>query len=331
MKTTVCRMFVGLFFLFIVFFLVISSWTEGHALISDYPNNPVTFIVPAAPGGPTDLVARAVTEAMQKHLKQPTVVVNKPGAATIIGANVVVTAKPDGYTLGFLNQGGSLPEVFSWFYKAPYTSKDLRPISKIVVTLVGIAVRGDAPWNSLKDLVEFAKKQGGMKVATTGKNTTGYMFVRLLEKAERAGIVPMPMNSDTDIIAAVLGGHVPAASPVTTMTVRGLMDAKKIKILAFLLKERTDFARDIPTVFELGYELPPIGFIGLFGPSKTPDEVAERIDGVVRKIVEEPDFKAKIKGMGLRIDYEGLSEFDKFNAQRKELYHSFFKQEGMVK
>jgi len=331
MKTKGCRIFAGLFCSFLVFSTVISSWTEVHAEISEYPNRPITLVVATGAGGATDLTARAVAEAMEKHLKQPMVVVNKPGGAGTIGGNVVVTAKPDGYTLGFFSFISSLPEAFRYFYEAPYTSKDLRPISRIVYAVTGVTVRGDAPWNSIKDLVEFAKKQGGFKILTAGKNSQSYMFVRILEKREKAGITAVPMNSDAEVLTALLGGHAPGGMLYNSMAIKGLVDAKKLKILAFCLKDRTDFAPDIPTVVELGYKLPPVGALGVYGPQKVQDEVVEKIDGVARKIVEEPDFKAKIKSMGLPRAYEGPSGFEKFNAQSKEQLEDFFKEEGLVK
>ena len=331
MKTTECRIFVGLFCSILVFSLVIPSWTELHAGISEYPNRPISMILPYAPGGPTDLSGRALAEAMEKHLKQPVVVVNKPGGAGTIGGYAVVSAKPDGYTLLYSNQATSLPEVFSYFYDSPYTSKDLRPISRILITIVAITVKGDAPWNSLKDLVESAKKLGGMKMATSGKNTTGYMFARILERKEKAGFTAVPMNSDADIITALLGGHVPVGNLVNTMTVKGLADAKKVKILTFLAKRRTDFSPNIPTVVELGYDLTPVGFLGFFGPQKMPDEAVEKIDGVVRKVVQEPDFKAKIKGMGLVMDYGDPSDFERFIGEAIKDYQSFYREEGLVK
>ncbi len=324
-------MFVGLFVLSLIFSLVISAWTEVRAGTSEYPTRAITLIVPYAAGGPTDLTARAVAEAMEKHLKQPVMVANKPGAAGTIGGNAVVTARPDGYTLGFLNIAASLTEAFSYFYEAPYTSKDLRPISSIVYAVAAVTTKGDAPWNSLKELVESAKKEGGIKVLTSGRNTQGYMFMRILEKKERAGIVPVPMNSDADIIRDILGGHAPAAILMNTSAIKGLADAKKIRILAFCLKERTDFAPEIPTVVELGYKLPPVGSLGLYGPKKLPEAVVKRIDEAARKVVEEPDFKAKIRHMGERMAYEGPAGFQKFNDESLEQLQAFFKEEGLIK
>ena len=114
-------MFIGLFFLFFIFSLVVSSWTGAGA--ADYPNRPITLVVPYPPGGSTDLAARVYADFLEKLLKQPVVVANKSGGASTVGGNFVAQAKPDGYTLGYLPFHTAVPEVFNYFMDAPYSSK----------------------------------------------------------------------------------------------------------------------------------------------------------------------------------------------------------------
>src|SRR4030065_1186854 len=128
MKKIGWRWLAGLFCL-LMSSLLIGSFVPEIAAAS-YPARTITLVVPYAPGGVTDLGARALAEAMERHLKQPVVVVNKPGGGTTIGGNAVVTSKPDGYTLGFFPTSASIPEVFTHFYQAPYSSKDLKPVSQ---------------------------------------------------------------------------------------------------------------------------------------------------------------------------------------------------------
>src|SRR4030067_3772133 len=154
--------------LFIGFFMLGFFGADLYASSSTYPDRTVTMVVPYPAGGVTDLSARALAERMEKHLKQPVVVVNKVGGRATVGGFAVVTAKPDGYTLGFFPIASSLPEVFSYFYDAPYSSKDLRPISRVAGTAMSFAVKVDAPWNSFKDIVEFARKNPRMKGGRPG-------------------------------------------------------------------------------------------------------------------------------------------------------------------
>jgi tripartite-type tricarboxylate transporter receptor subunit TctC len=258
------------------------------------------------------------------------VVVTKPGGAQTIGGYAVATAKPDGYTLGLFTASSSIPEVFSYFYQAPYSSKHLRPICRILEPIQVIAVKGDAPWNSLKDFVEFARKNPGMKWGTHGKSTLGFLVMVTLNKAEKISLVHVPLEGDAKIIPAILGGHIPIGTPIYP-AIKSLLDAKKLKALAFNLEKRVDFAPDVPTVVELGYKLAFVSHFGLFGPKEIPDEAVRKIDEVARKIAEEQDFKKRINTIGIQVSYETTVSFEKSLSGYIEGLQFFFKEEGLVK
>src|SRR3974390_3530236 len=113
--------------------LMLISGPVRRAAAAEYPDRAITLVIPYPPGGVTDLGARALAEAMEKQLKKPVVAVNKPGGSTTMGGNAVATAKPDGYTMGFFPSSASIPEVYTYFYEAPFSSKDLRPVSKVAI------------------------------------------------------------------------------------------------------------------------------------------------------------------------------------------------------
>lgn len=318
----------GLFCLFICLFLI--GWFGAVTQAAGYPDRSITLVVPYAPGGVTDLGARALAEAMEKHLKQPVVVVNKPGGGTTIGGNAVATAKPDGYTLGFLPTSASLPEVFTYFYEAPYSSKGLKPICRILAPVLAITVKEDAPWNSLKDLVEYAKKNPGMKMGTHGKSTLGYLAMTTVGKAEKVNFVDVPFDGDSKIVPAILGGHVPVGTPAFP-AIKSLLDAKRLKVLALCIERRADFAPEIPTVVELGYKLAFVSYLGVFGPKGIPDDIVKKLDEVVHKISEEQAFRSKINNMGTQLYYETTAPFEKSLSRYRENLQSFFKEEGLAK
>ena len=322
------RLLTGLLCLFMGSLLLSSFSPKIHA--ATYPERAITLVVPYAPGGVTDLGARALAEAMEKYFKQAVVVQNKPGGGTTIGGNAIVTAKPDGYTLGFLPTSASLPEVFTYFYEAPYSSKDLRPVCRILAPVLAITVKEDAPWNSLKDLVEYARKNPGLKMGTHGKSTLGYLVMVTVGKAEKVNFVDVPFDGDSKIVPAILGGHVPVGTPAFP-AIKSLLDAKKVKVLTLCIERRADFAPEIPTVVELGYKLAFVSYLGVFGPKGLPDEVVKKLDEVVRKISEEKDFRTKINNMGTQLNYETTSSFEKSLTRYRENLQSFFKEEGLVK
>jgi len=114
------------------------------------------------------LGARTIAPFLEEILKQPIVVENKPGGMNLVGGNIVATAVPDGYTLGYLSVVPAIPETFSYFQKPPYTSKDLTPICPITNVSGVLIVKTDSPWKTLKEFVEHARKNPGMKVGTRG-------------------------------------------------------------------------------------------------------------------------------------------------------------------
>ncbi len=315
---------------FLVFFMIFPMPAPGLIQAADYPEKGVTLMVPYAPGAVTDLGARALADAMEKDLKKPVVVVNRPGGGTTIAGNAVATAKPDGYTLGYFPSSASLPEVYTYFYQAPYSSKDLRPVCRVVAPVLTVAVKGDSSVNSIKDLAEHARKNPGTKIGTNGKSTTGYLAIRAIAKAENVNLVDVPFEGGTHILAAILGGHVPAGVP-SFPEVKSLADAKQIKILAFLIEKRAEFAPSVPTMVELGYRLAAPSFNAVFAPKGTPDTIVGRLNDAIAKITQEPAFRTRINNIGMQVFFEDTKSFEKSLEQQKKNLQQFFKEEGLVK
>ncbi len=319
-------MLIGLLFLFLA--LGISSWTETNA--ADYPNRPITLVVPYPPGGSTDLAARVYADFLEKLLKQPVVVANKAGGASTVGGNFVVQAKPDGYTLGYFPYHTAVPEIFSYFMDAPYASKDFKPICTVTAAVTVVAVKADAPWNSLKEVIEFAKKNPGMKFGHNGKNTPPFRLAAMLDKQEKLSLIYVPFQGDSEVALALLGGHIQFAAPIYA-SIKSLAEGKKLKPLAASAKKRLDFALDIPTVSELGYHSPSPDPQAVYGPKGTPDAAVKIISEATRKIVENPDYRSKVFSLGVPIIYQDAATIEKANLQVKDEVYTFFKQEGLIK
>ena len=317
-------------FLLISLFLLGIRSTMLHAAGSTYPDKPITLIIPFVAGGAVDLTGRALAEAMEKHLKQPVVVVNKPGASATMGGYAAASAKPDGYTLGLLPASGCFPEVYTFFYSAPYSSSDLRPICPVTVLTFTIAVKDDAPWNNFRELIEYARKNPRMKYGHNGRNLIQYVALTTIAKAEKVTFVDVPFEGDPQQIAALLGGHIPIITAHFS-AVKSLSGARKVKVLAVLNENRPDFLPDIPTIHELGYKVPQASFTALSAPKRAPDEVVKKLYEVVDKVRKEEDFRNKTRNLDLQVAYEDPASFEKSVIQLKERLHAFFTEEGMVK
>jgi tripartite-type tricarboxylate transporter receptor subunit TctC len=312
----------------VMYFFFLPTGVQGAN--TDYPERAITLICPYPPGGITDLGARALANAMEKQMKQPVIVVNKAGGATTIGGNSVATAKPDGYTLGFFPPQASIPEVYTYFYQAPYSSKDFNSVSKVATPVLTISVKGDSPLNTVKDLIEFARKNPGTKIALHGKSTQGYLVMRTIAKKENVSIIDVPFEGDTKILPAILGDHVPAGTPAYP-AVRSLAESKQIKVLALLLDKRADFAPNIPSISEVGYKIPLGAWLGVFAPRNTPDSVINKLSDVIAKITQDQEFRTKLSNMGIQINFEDTKSFEKSIEEYKESLRVFFKEEGLVK
>ncbi len=319
---------VGLFGSLISFLLIGFFAPDTHA--ASYPDRPITMVVPYPAGGVTDLSARALSEFMEKYLKQPVVVVNKVGGRATIGGYAVVTAKADGYTLGFFPIASSMPEVFSYFYDAPYSGKDLKPISCVAGTAMSFLVKADSPWNNFKDFIEFARKNPGTKVGSPGKQTLPYLVMVDVAKKEKFSFVDVPFAGDAATLPALLGGHIPIGA-IDYSAVRSSVEAKKLRVLAVCTEKRVDFAPQAPSIVELGYKLAYVSNLGVFGPIAIPDELVKKIDEVVSKITGEQEFRDKMKSISVQTFYQDADTYHKSLMQYKDTIQAFFSKEGLVK
>jgi tripartite-type tricarboxylate transporter receptor subunit TctC len=319
----------------IICFLVMGLCLLGTPYTSllraaDYPNKTITIIVPMVAGGQFDLSARVVADAMEKQLKQPVVVVNKTGASGTVGGYAVASAKPDGYTLGYFHNTPVAPEVYSYFYAAPYSSNDLKPIFRGHQLLNVITVREDAPYNTMKEFVEYARKNPGIKYAHNGKASLQYLVMSTIAKAEKLSLVDVPYDGDGAILPALLGGHIPMAIPAYS-GIKPLVTAKKFKLLASCTEKRTPFTPDVPSLVELGYKLPYTISVSLYGPKKLPDEVVRKLNDVMGKIVADKDFQKKNADMDMILAYENSDALQKEMDDFKQNVTDFLKDQGLVK
>ena len=302
---------------------VFSAWAE-------YPERAITVIVPFPPGGVTDLGARAFADAMEKQLKNSIVVVNKAGGATTIGGNAVATAKPDGYTLGYFPPMASIPEAYTYFFQAPYSSKDLKPVCRIATAVGAIVVKGDSPMNSFKDLIEYVRKNPGTKWGINTKTSPSYIITRAIAKAENVHIIDVAFEGDVNIVPAILGGHIPVGSP-TYPSIKSLLDAKQLKLVVLLVEKRAEFLPNVSTLVELGYKLPPGFSNSVFAPKGTSDDIVKKVADTAAKVSQEPGFRSKLMDLGILPSYVDTNPLEiLIEKERKEL-QTFFKEEGMVK
>lgn len=264
-----------------------------------YPAKPIRIIVHFPPGGPTDLVARAVGQKLHEAWGQQVLIDNRPGAGGVIGVDLVVRAAPDGYTL-LLGTGGSMSVAPAIGIKAPYNVfSDLAPISLLVINPQLLVVHPSLPANSLKELIRFAKsKPGQINYASVGPGSPQHLGMEMLKSMAGIDMLHIPYKGTAPAITDVLAGQVSLmfnSMPSVLPHVKN----KKLKAIAVSSARRSDALPDIPTVAEAGLNgFEYVTWYGLFAPSATPGDIIMKLNAQVVKMLAAPELSQRFSSQG---------------------------------
>lgn len=297
------------------FILLAMLIVPGIAAAQDsYPTRPITMIVPFPPGGVADLTGRPTALAMEKVLKQPIVVSNKPGAGGAIGMAAAANAKPDGYTLLMaLSSISIIPEADKLFGRQPaYQTNQFAPIALISADPTVLVVRAESPYKTLKDLVEDAKKrQNGLAFSSSGVYGTLHMATEMFLHAADLKMRHVPYPGAGPALTSLLGGHVDllASGPAVVLP---QIKAGKLRPLAVWGAKRLAALPDVPTFKELGYDIEFYIWSGIVVPAGTPAPIVNTLRDAVRKAVQDPDFKSAMEKIETPVAYLDAPEFQQF-------------------
>ena len=284
---------------------------SAHA---QYPDHPVTMVVPFPPGGVADTVGRPVAEAMGRALGQPVVIENKPGAGGGIGMAQVAKAKPDGYTILLsLASLTVLPEADKILGREPmYQIAQLKPIARFTADPTVFAVRADAPWKTLADFIADAKRNPG-KFTYGSSGNYGTMHVPMEMFAGAAGVkmVHVPYTGAGPAIVGLLGGQVDALA-TGPATVVQQVKAGKVRVLAHWGDARLTALPDVPSLRDTGTDVQYAQWSGLFVPAGTPDAVVAKLRDAARAAANDPKVNEVLLTAGSPIQYLDSPEFQKY-------------------
>jgi tripartite-type tricarboxylate transporter receptor subunit TctC len=284
------------------------------AQAQDYPNRPITMVVPFPPGGVADITARPVAEAMGRMLKQPVVVENKAGAGGGVGMQYVARAKPDGYTvLMALSSISIIPVADKVLGRDPMFQLDqLVPIARFTADPTVLVVRADSPYKSVKDLVEAAKqKPGGIPYGSSGNYGTMHVPMEMLDAAAGIQMLHVPFTGAGPAVVALLGGQVEALSTGPS-TIMGHLKAGKIRVLATWGEGRHPALPDVPTLKELGYDAQFSQWTGLFVPAGTPEGAIAKLRQAAHAVVDDPAFRNAMAKVETPVQYLDQPQFKAF-------------------
>jgi len=298
----------AIFWLVLCVFVPVSFASPGFCA-EHYPDRPITFIVSQVAGATMDVSARILATELEKILGTTVVVVNKPGAATVLGTETAVRAKKDGYTILIT---GSSSMTF-----APITNpesvhydpgKDLEFLSLFYYFPNTITVRADSPWKTFPEFVDYAKKNPGkIRVSTTGVASGPHFVVEMIQAITGAQFTHVPFKGGESVVTALLGGHVEATCD-NVQKLKPHVDAGKLRFL--LITRKLADLPNVPTITEFGYKQGLVtSWFGIFAPAGIPEDAKKVLLPALEKAIT--IVKPKIDAMGNITEYKPPAEFRK--------------------
>ncbi len=279
---------------------------SGQSLAADFPIRPINLVVPYAAGGSSDLSARPYAEELGNVLKQPVVVLNKPGAGGAIGASEVARAKGNGYTL--LNASIGNITIAPYTPNVGYDYTSLKAVAQMTDIPLALTVKADSPFKTLKEFVEHAKQNPGrLRYGSPGAGNIQHVTTEGWTKDIGIKLTHMPFEGANPAIAALLGGHVES-------TVTGVTEAAPhhksgaLRILGITSAARIEMV-NVPTFKEQGYDLQAGVWYGVMAPASTPDDIVKILADSLRKSYDSPKVQDAWKKLYLIPAYLGPAEF----------------------
>jgi tripartite-type tricarboxylate transporter receptor subunit TctC len=292
--------------------LSLSLFASLAVAADDFPNKPIQLICPYAVGGVTDLSSRLIAEKMGEYLKQPVIVVNKPGAGAALGTGFVAGSKPDGYTIVTAWTGISVlvPLINP---NLPFKISDLAPIGRSVVLDMLFLVNQDIPANTIPEFIAYAKKHPKkLSYTTAGVGTLPHLVMEQFNMLGGTDLQHIPNNSELQAVTSLVGKHVQATVVGLTVS-QSHIKTGSVKAIATLTEKRDPDLPKVMTAAEQGYPALTASIYNIFfAPAKTPPHIMKKLEAALEYAVKDKDAQQKLRKMDYRVDFlngKGTSTF----------------------
>ncbi len=276
-----------------------------------YPNKPVKIIVPYAPGGPNDIVARILAEKLQQLNGTPFIVENKAGGGSNIGAEFVAKAPADGYTYLIVATSHAINMTLFGVERAKYDLlTDLAPVSMVMTGPLVLVTQPATPAKNLKELVALAKaKPGQLSFASSGNGASTHLGGEMLNMAAGIKTIHVPYRGSGPALTDVMGGQ--ATYMLDTMlSAMPFVTSGKLKALATTGRKRSPVLPEVLTVAEQGYPgFEAVAFIGMMAPAKTPPELVNKINADLKKILDTTEVRGRLSVQGFSAEWMKPADF----------------------
>lgn len=289
--------------------LMLALSIHGVAVAQDFPTRPIRIIVPFGAGGSNDITTRALAKVTEKHLGRPIFIENVTGGGGVVGANAIVTAQPEGYTIGT-----TVPSMLiaPYLKKATYdASKDFTYIIGVMGFAYGVVVRKDAPWKTFQEFLADARvNPGKISYGTPGVGTFQQLTMERIAKQQGITWVSVPFRGDPDAINSLLGGNIHAVA--TTTSWAPYVDSGDLRLLVTWGAERAKSWPSVPTLKESGVDIVVAAPYGLAGPKGMDPKIVKILHDAFRKGMADPTFTATLERLNedpLYLDTAGYRNF----------------------
>lgn len=301
--------------------------TLAGAAHAEFPERPVRIVVPFAPAGGTDLIARTLGLGMAKELGQPVIIENKPGAGTVIGTDLVAKSAPDGYTLVIATLAHAVNP--SLLPKLPYVNETaFTPVSLIGRGPNVLVVRADSPYKSVKEILDAAKSGKRLSYASQGNGTSAHLAGEMLVNLSKVDLLHIPYRGAGPAMTDLLGGQVDMFFG-TAAAVSSFVGQGRLRALAVTTPEPSAAFQGVPTVASTvpGYSVE--SWYGFLAPAGTPAPVIARLNAAVKKAAQNPEFVQKVVHEGLVITASDPAEFDRYLKSEEARWRKIVKENNI--
>jgi tripartite-type tricarboxylate transporter receptor subunit TctC len=298
--------------------------TALHA--QTYPNKAIRIVVPYPPGGGTDITARPIAQMLSERWGQPVVIENRGGASGMIGADIVAKAPPDGYTL-MVSASAEVAFNVALFPAMPYDPvRDFAPITLATVTPMALVVHPSVPVKSVKEYIALAEaKPGSLSFGSAGAASAHQFAGEWLKMLTKIDIVHVPYKGMAPAITDLLGGQIPSAF-VTLLPALQHVKAGKLRALAVTTQKRAPLLPDVPALAETlpGFDISQ--WNAVWAPAGTPKDVLDKLSTEIRRIVQSPDYKARMAEQGSEAIGNSPAELAAFQKAEIDKYRKIAQQ-----
>ena len=302
---------------------------QMKSIVAEWPNKTVRIVVPFAPGGGTDYVARLTAQRLTEHFSQTFIVENKPGAGGLTGTDLIAKSKPDGYS--FVIVSGSHTINPNLYKVLPYdTRRDFLPVSNLVIGPAILVVSPSLKINSLKELISLAKsKPGELSFASSGNGSPPHLGGELFKAMAGIDLVHIPYKGNGPAYNDLMGGQISLMFP-NIATALPFVKSGKLKALAVTSKNRSKIAPELPTMSEAGldgYELS--SWFGMLAPIDTPMSIVQQLHQEIYKIYQSQDIREKLLSQGVEPLASSPSEFSQQINNEIDYWSKTFKSKNL--